>query len=587
MLAMHLPARRQRLECVELPDRQPGAGQIRIAMSACGVCRTDLHVADGDLPPGQMPMKRWPACAPANSKEPRSWFLKAFIGAAFSPTASLMPVPAPAFDLLIIGGGINGTGIARDAAGRGLSVLLVEQHDLASHTSSASTKLVHGGLRYLEYYQFRLVREALRERETLLTIAPHIIWPLQFVLPHSPAMRPAWMIRAGLFLYDHLAKRKRLPASRAVTFGPHPAVQVLKPTYQRGFTYSDCWVEDSRLVVLNAVDAAARGAEIRTRTKLISAHPAGSVWEAVIDDGQRSETIKANAIVNAAGPWVGDVLSGKLGRNEHKTVRMVKGSHIIVNRLYQGDFAFILQNPDQRIVFAIPYEHDFTLIGTTDIPYDADPAAVMISPDETDYLCASVSAYFRVAVTPADMVRSYSGVRPLYDDHAETASAVTRDYVLDVQASAGQPALLSVFGGKITTFRKLAEHALEKLLPAMGRAVGTPWTAMAPLPGGDMPHAAFEPYLAQFKQTHPFLPAALCHRLVRAYGTRAATIIGDATSLADLGQDFGGGLYQAEVDYLIAHEWARSAEDILWRRSKLGLHAPAETASKLAGYLQS
>jgi glycerol-3-phosphate dehydrogenase len=489
-------------------------------------------------------------------------------------------------DLLIIGGGINGAGIARDAVGRGLSVLLVEQHDLAAHTSSASTKLVHGGLRYLEYYEFRLVREALMERERLLTMAPHIIWPLEFVLPHSREQRPAWMVRAGLFLYDHLAKRERLPASKSVRFGPHAAAQTLKTEYKRGFTYADCWVEDSRLVVLNAMDAAERGADIRTRTKLLSARPEGALWQAVIKGEDGAETkIAARALVNAAGPWVGEILSAKLGRNNAKTVRMVKGSHIIVKRLYAGDFAFILQNPDKRIVFAVPYENDFTPIGTTDIPYEADPAAVAITPAETDYLCESVSRYFRTPVTPADVVKTYSGVRPLYDDHAENASAVTRDYVLDVEGGPGQPALLSVFGGKITTFRKLAEHALEKLLPAMGREAGPSWTATKPLPGGDMPGANFDQYLAGLTAEYAAFPPDLLHRLARAYGTRATRILGNAKTLADLGEDFGGGLTAAEVDYLVAHEWARTAEDILWRRSKLSLHVPADTPGRLAAYL--
>ncbi len=388
--------------------------------------------------------------------------------------------PENPIDVLIIGGGINGAGIARDASGRGLSVVLVEQHDLAAHTSSASTKLIHGGLRYLEYYEFRLVREALMERERLLNIAPHIIWPLEFVLPHAPGQRPAAMVRTGLFLYDHLARRKRLPASRAVRFGPHPASGILKPNFRRGFTYADCWVEDSRLVVLNAMDAAERGADIRTRTRLVSARPKEGLWQATLEDATGTrETVFSRALVNAAGPWVGEILGTALGRDEQKTVRMVKGSHIIVPRLYAGDFAFILQNPDKRIVFAIPYEQNFTLIGTTDIPFEGDPASVKISEEETHYLCDSVSRYFRTTVTPENVVRSYSGVRPLDDDHARNASAVTRDYVLDVEGGVGQPALLSVFGGKITTYRKLAEHALEKLLPVMDRKVGESWTAAA------------------------------------------------------------------------------------------------------------
>jgi glycerol-3-phosphate dehydrogenase len=342
------------------------------------------------------------------------------------------------------------------------------------------------------------------------------------------------------------------------------------------------------LVVLNAMDAAARGADIRTRTKLVSARPDGALWHAIIQEeaGQR-QTVTARAMVNAAGPWVGEILSAKLGRNDGKTVRMVKGSHIIVKRLYEGDFAFILQNPDKRIVFAVPYEHDFTLIGTTDIPYEDDPAKVAISRDETNYLCESVSRYFSVPVTPGDVVRSYSGVRPLYDDHAANASAVTRDYVLDVTGGPGQPALLSVFGGKITTFRKLAEHALEKLLPAMGLPVGQGWTAAAPLPGGDMPNADFAAYLETIEAKYPDFPKPFLHRLTRAYGTRAVQILGDSKQLTDLGTDFGGGLTAAEIDYLVRHEWARAAEDILWRRSKLALHVPEGTAERLTAYLAS
>jgi glycerol-3-phosphate dehydrogenase len=491
-------------------------------------------------------------------------------------------------DCLIVGGGINGAGIARDAAGRGLSVLLAEQHDLAAHTSSASTKLVHGGLRYLEYYEFRLVREALRERERLLAIAPHLIWPLEFVLPHSQEQRPAWMIRAGLFLYDHLAKRRRLAASHAVTFGQHKAAATLKPAYRRGFTYADCWVDDSRLVVLNALAAAERGAAIRTRTRLVSARPQGALWHALVQhESGRSETIMARAIVNAAGPWVDEILTATLGRAGAKSVRLIKGSHIIVRRLYEGDHAFILQNADGRVVFVIPYEQHFTLIGTTDIPYIGNPEAVTISAEETDYLCASVSRYFRQAVTPTDVVRSYSGVRPLYDDRAENASAVTRDYVLAAEGGAGRPALLSVFGGKITTYRKLAEQALEKLLPLLGCPAGNGWTADAPLPGGDMPGEDFPTYLAAMIGKYPSLPPRLLRRLARAYGTRAERILGGAQTLADLGEDFGFHLTAAEVDYLVAHEWARTPEDILWRRSKLALHVPQGTAERLAAYLKT
>ncbi|MBN2680012.1 glycerol-3-phosphate dehydrogenase [Acidithiobacillus montserratensis] len=493
------------------------------------------------------------------------------------------------FDLLIIGGGINGVGIARDASGRKLSVLLVEQDDLAAHTSSASTKLIHGGLRYLEYYEFRLVREALMERERLLGIAPHIIWPLEFVLPQGPDSRSSWRIRAGLFLYDHLAPRSRLPASRAVHFGPHPAVKVLKPAYTQGFTYADCWVEDSRLVALNALDAAERGAKILTRTQLLSAHPENQLWAAQLLDkntGQQ-ETVHARALINAAGPWVGSVLSQELGIKTQKTVRKVKGSHIIVPRLYEGDYAFILQNPDRRIIFTIPYEYAYTLIGTTDIPYDGDPAEVHITAEETAYLCESVSRYFQKPVEPDDVVRSYAGVRPLYDDHAANASAVTRDYVLDMEGGGETPPLLSVFGGKITTYRRLAEHALSLLQPALGHPKDQSWTANAPLPGGDIPAGDFSGFVRTLSEEYAFLPEHLAYRLARAYGTRTRKILGNARQMIDLGQDFGGGLTQAEVDYLVTQEWARQPEDILWRRSKMALHVPEDTVQKLETYLHS
>ncbi|WP_298216661.1 glycerol-3-phosphate dehydrogenase [Acidocella sp.] len=476
----------------------------------------------------------------------------------------------PPTDLLIIGGGVNGAAIARDAAGRGLSVRLLEQHDLAQHTSSASTKLIHGGLRYLEYYEFRLVREALIEREKLLGIAPHIIWPLEFVLPHEAHLRPAWMIRAGLFLYDHLARRRRLPSSRGVSFKTHPAERVLQPGFKRGFTYADCWVEDSRLVVLNALDAAERGGVIHTRCRLLSARPEERVWRAETEAG----SFTARALVNAAGPWVGEVLGQRLGINHQATVRLVKGSHIVTRRLYEGDFAFILQNPDGRIVFVIPFEREFSLIGTTDVPFDADPARVEISPEETAYLCEAVSRYFRAPITPEDVVWSYSGVRPLYDDHAAEAKAVTRDYVLDLKHDAATPPVLSVFGGKITTSRKLAEHALERLLPALGCSPGPSWTGSAPLPGGEF--ADFAAYLTEFRRRFPSLPPELAHRLVRSYGTRAERFAG-----AEMGEDLGGGLSEAELDYLVRHEWARTAEDVLWRRSRLGLHAPAGAAARI------
>jgi len=481
------------------------------------------------------------------------------------------------YDLLIIGGGINGTGIARDAAGRGLSVCLVEQDDLAAHTSSASTKLVHGGLRYLEYYEFRLVREALAERERLLAIAPHIVWPMRFVLPYGPSMRPAWLLRLGLFLYDHLGGRKTLPGSSALRFSGGGFGAGLKPEVSRGFAYSDCWVEDSRLVVLNAMDAAERGASVRTRTKLISARRQDGLWHATLQtSGGDRDTVTARRVVNAAGPWVADVLAGALGSNSGARTRLVKGSHIVVKRLHEGDHAYLLQNPDKRVVFVIPYEGRFSLIGTTDLPWTEDPAEVAITRDETAYLCESVSRWLATPVTPADVVWSYAGVRPLHDDGAENASAVTRDYVLELDAPAGEAPCLSVFGGKITTYRRLAEAALAKL--GVG---GESWTGGTPLPGGDFPGGDFAAFLTDFSAAYPFLPKPLARRLARAYGTRASRILGQATSMDGLGEDFGGGLTAAEIRYLVAEEFASTADDILWRRSKLGLHVPAGTAARL------
>jgi glycerol-3-phosphate dehydrogenase len=487
-------------------------------------------------------------------------------------------------DLLIVGGGINGVGIARDAAGRGLKAVLVEQGDLAGHTSSASTKLIHGGLRYLEHYEFRLVREALLERERLLEAAPHIIWPLRFVLPHARGLRPAWFVRLGLFLYDHLAPRKRLPGTRRVRLADDPAGRPLKPQFDVAFEYSDCWVEDSRLVALTALDAAERGAEIRVRTRLESARREGEAWVARVRDlatGQESE-IRARAVVNAAGPFVADVLNGRLGLNTQRGVRLVKGSHIVVPRLYEGSHAYIFQNPDKRIVFAIPYERDFTLVGTTDVPHEEAPGRVAISPEEVAYLCETMGRFFTRPIAPADVVWTYSGVRPLFDDGSTNASQVTRDYVFDLDAPGGRAPVLSIFGGKITTFRRLAEHAMEDLarfFPGMGGA----WTGTSPLPGGDI--ADFDAYLADLKRRRPFLGDLLAYRLARAYGTRVEGLLGDAASMADLGEDFGAGLTAREVDYLAASEWARTAEDVLWRRTKLGLHLPPGAAERVEAYL--
>ncbi|AOJ87774.1 glycerol-3-phosphate dehydrogenase [Burkholderia sp. AW33-5] len=481
------------------------------------------------------------------------------------------------YDLLVVGGGINGAGIARDAAGRGLSVLLCEQDDLASHTSSSSTKLIHGGLRYLEYNEFGLVRKALQERETLLRAAPHIMWPLRFVMPHMPNLRPAWLIRIGLFLYDHLAKRELLPGSRGIDMRRHAAGAPLIDSIKRGFVYSDGWVDDARLVVLNALDAKERGAEILTRTKLVSAERRGDEWEARLRHADGSiRVVHARAVANAAGPWVGEVLHGALGRGAQHSVRLVKGSHIITRRLFDHDHAYIFQNPDKRIIFAIPYEHDFTLIGTTDVEYTNDPAKVAIDRDETQYLCDSINRYFKRKISPADVHWTYSGVRPLLEDeNAANASAVTRDYRLEMDDGAGAP-LLSVFGGKITTFRKLAEEAGDLLCSALGREAKT-WTAGAPLPGGDIANAKFDVFADAFAKRHPWLPAALARRYARAYGTRAERVVDGATSLADLGAEIAPGIHDAELRYLRDVEWATCAQDVLWRRSKLGLHVTPGT----------
>jgi len=485
-----------------------------------------------------------------------------------------------AVDLLVVGGGINGAGIARDAAGRGLRVCLVEQGDLSSATSSCSTKLIHGGLRYLEHREFRLVREALIERELLLRNAPHVIWPLTFVLPHAASLRPAWMIRLGLFFYDHLGGRERLPASRRVDLRNGLLGAPLKPEFTRGFTYADCWVEDSRLVVLNARDAADRGAEVLTRSRCVGAGRIDGLWEAEIGDASSGERrrLRARALVNATGPWVADFIDRTLGLGHCHRLRLVKGSHIVVPRMYEGDHAYILQNVDRRIVFTIPYERKFTLIGTTDVAYEGDPAAVAIAETEIDYLCDVATRHFRRPVTPADVVWTYAGVRPLRDDETEDASAVTRDYVLELDAQEGAP-LLSVFGGKITTYRKLALQALAKLQPWFP-AMAAAWTHAVPLPGGDIGGAEFDLFLAGLARERPWLPPALARRYARAYGTRAACLMGPARSVADLGRCFGDDLYLREVEYLVDQEWARTAADILWRRSKLGLHvAPATVAA--------
>ena len=478
--------------------------------------------------------------------------------------------PVADHDIAIIGGGINGAGIARDAAGRGWSVLLAEQADLGGATSAASTKLIHGGLRYLEHYKFRLVREALQEREVLWGIAPHIIWPLRFILPHHPGLRPAWLLRLGLFLYDHIGGRHLLPPTRSVRLDDG----VLQPRFARGFEYSDCWVEDSRLVVLNARDAAQRGADIRPRTKVVSAWRDGGLWRLDLSDGTQAS---ARVLVNAAGPWAAQVLGGVVRANTQAKVRLVQGSHIVVPRLYGHDRCYIFQNTDGRIFFAIPYETDFTLIGTTDRDYDGDPGAIAISAEEEAYLCAGASAYFRIPVTPDQVVWRYSGVRPLYDDGASAAQEATRDYVLTLDAPDGQGALLNVFGGKITTYRRLAEAALARLAPHLpqGTGLAAGWTAHAALPGGDVPRDGFDALVARITATYPFLAARTARRLARAYGTQALDLLGDARTSADLGAVLGADFTVAELRWLIRHEWVRHADDALWRRSKLGLRLSA------------
>ena len=490
-----------------------------------------------------------------------------------------------AYDLAIIGGGINGCGIARDAAGRGLSVFLCDQGDLAGATSSSSTKLVHGGLRYLEFYEFRLVHEALAEREVLLKAAPHIIRPLRFVLPHHKGLRPRWVLRLGLFVYDHLGGRRILPPTRSLNLKRDPAGAPLKPGYAFAFEYSDCWVDDSRLVVLNAIDARSHGASINPRTRCVDARREHGEWILKLEGRSTgaSSTITARALVNAAGPWVTDVLSSVIRVNAPAKVRLVKGSHIVVKRLFEHDRAYIFQNADGRIVFAIPYEHDFTLIGTTDIDYHDDPGQPGIGEAEIAYLLAAASEYFRVPVAREAIVWTYSGVRPLYDDGASSAQEATRDYVLELDAPAGAPPLLTVFGGKITTYRRLAEQALELLSKQV--PMGRPWTAEAPLPGGDFPFDGVADLVRALAKAHPFLGEAHLQRLVRAYGTRTIEIIKSAQRSEDLGRRFGADLTEAEVNYLVSEEWAEDASDILWRRSKLGLHVSREEAEALGSYL--
>ena len=511
--------------------------------------------------------------------------------------------PAPV-DLFIIGGGINGCGIARDAAGRGLSVVVAEQGDLAQATSSASTKLFHGGLRYLEYFEFRLVREALEERETLLVAMPHISWPMRFVLPYHRDMRfegdtptgrlmsafmpwmkgrrPAWLIRLGLFLYDTLGGRKILPATRTLNLKTDPAGKPLQDRFAQAYEYSDCWVEDAKLVSLSARDAAQRGATILTRTRVVSAERQGDLWQVVTQGPEGRATHSARALVNAGGPWVEDVIRNVARINSTEGVRLVRGSHIVTRRLYDHDRCYFFQGTDGRIIFAIPYEQDFTLIGTTDKDHAGPPGNPVCTEDERDYLCAFASQYFAKPVTAQDVVWTYSGVRPLYNDGAKSATAATRDYVLSLDTNG--PPLLNVFGGKITTHRRLAESALAKLVPFFPQA-GAAWTARAPLPGGDFPHDGVAALTADLKRRHGFLTDYWAARLIRAYGSEAATLLNGAATAADLGRDFGATLTEAEVRWLMTHEFARAAADVVWRRTKLGLRMTEEQIAALDDFM--
>ena len=489
---------------------------------------------------------------------------------------------AEVYDLAVVGGGINGVGIGADAAGRGLSVFLCEKDDLAQHTSSASSKLIHGGLRYLEHYEFRLVREALAEREVLLAKAPHIVKPLRFILPHRPHLRPAWMIRAGLFLYDHLGKREQLPASRGLRFG---ADSPLRAEISRGFEYSDCWVDDARLVVLNAMAAREHGAHVHTRTRCLSARRSKGLWHLQLErnDGSRY-SIRARALVNAAGPWVARFIRDDLKQQSPYGIRLIQGSHIVVPRLYDGEQAYILQNEDRRIVFAIPYLERFTLIGTTDREYQGDPAKVRISDEEIDYLLGVVNTHFKQPLARADILHSYAGVRPLCDDESDEPSAITRDYTLALAGHPGEAPLLSVFGGKLTTYRKLAESALAQLAPYFPK-MGPCWTASSPLPGAeqlDSRSALVEALCARYD----WLPTQVARRWASSYGSRSWHLLEGTQQLSDLGEHLGAGLYTREVDYLRREEWAMEAADILWRRTKLGLFMSPAQQKRLDHYLR-
>jgi glycerol-3-phosphate dehydrogenase len=485
-------------------------------------------------------------------------------------------------DVLVVGGGINGAGIARDAAGRGWSVCLCEQDDLAAHTSSASTKLIHGGLRYLQYGQFSLVRKALRERGVLHRLAPHLVTPTTFLLPHAPHLRPAWMLRAGLWLYDHLEHTgAAFPRARRIDLRSDPRGAVLQPRWRTAFSYADARVDDARLVLLNALDAHERGADIRLRTRCEQLIRHRDHWLAVLRqaDGQITR-LRVRSVVNATGPWAGNLLE-RAGMDAPIGLRLVQGSHIVVPRLYAHDSAYLFQQPDQRVVFVIPFEQDYSLIGTTDLDYDGDPARVQIAPDEVTYLCDAVNAWLRTAVKPEHVVWQFSGVRPLLADHHHDAAKVTRDYRLHLDAQ--QAPLLSVLGGKLTTYRTLAEEAVDQLGAALGRSEPA-WTADGPaLPGGD--EGPVQAVLPALETSYPELPRALLLDLARRHGSRARRVLGDARTPDQLGHHFGAGLYQREVDYLVKHEWVVESDDLLWRRTRFGLRLDAVQRAALVAYL--
>ncbi|MHC4845036.1 MAG: glycerol-3-phosphate dehydrogenase [Planctomycetota bacterium] len=501
------------------------------------------------------------------------------------------------YDLAVVGGGIHGTAIARDAAGRGLSVLLIERGDLGGETSSASSKLIHGGLRYLEHLEFRLVREALREREILLATAPHLVEPMRFVLPHTPSLRPAWMIRLGLFLYDHLARRGSLEGSGAADLAAGAYGAALQARWRKGYVYSDCRTDDARLVLANALAAGDRGAEVATRTALVTARREDGRWRLTLQPQGRAtnahagerRAVSASSLVNAAGPWAVDMLSEVRGRPTRRRLRLVKGSHIVVPRLYEGGHAYILQQDDRRIVFVIPYERDFTMIGTTEVLLQR-PGPVSASDEEVAYLCAASNAFLEPQVSPADVVWSFAGTRALCDDGRADASAVTRDYVLELDSEKGRAPLLSVFGGKLTTARRLAERAVDKLSP-FHEDIGGRWTSEAMLPGGELPGAVGRDRIASFAAhlatTHPRLDGGLLSGLARRHGSEAANLLGDVQDAAALGRDFGGGLTERELEWMVTRQWARGAGDVLWRRSKLGLVLDETQLGAVAGWLEA